>query len=180
MAARDGLRPQIDFPQLIADVIRELNVRGPLGVLNLSDEVRPVFIIGSRSGALQVQAQPIAFPSSAVFFGEAFSPAANTVIVDTGALPPGDYDIFAQISAQMNSVGNGAIPLQHRNAGNTATLATLLSSMSIGTVAALTTVLPFMGYTLALNERLRVVSPPTNALSGAVSATIIAQRRVTP
>ena len=183
MARRDGLRPQVDFPQLIADVIDQLNVRGPLGVLNLSDEVRPVFIIGSRPGSLQVTSQPVAFPSASVFFGEAALPAANTIVVDTGVLPAGDYDVLAHISSHQQGAASLATQLQHRDAANAATLAVLLSafvSAGAGTAGTGDVFLPLIGYTLAINERLRVITPASNAASGGVSATIFAQRRVSP
>lgn len=184
MARRDGTRPQVDFPQLIADVIDQLNVRGPLGVLDLSDQVIPAFIIGSRAGSLQVTVTPVNFASAAVFHGASTTPAANTVIVDTGALPAGDYDVLSHISSGANLVATaGVCILEHRNAANAATLATLLSVSIAQTSTAEGpngSELPLIGYTLALNERLRVVSPAFNVNAGSISASIFAQRRVAP
>ena len=184
MARRDGLRPQLDFPELIADVISELRVRGPLGVLNLTDEVRPVYIIGAREGSLEVTSVPVTFGSAAVFHGAVATPAANAVIVTTGALPAGDYDILAHIAAVALGTAVSAAPvLQHRNAADAATLATLLSvgvsagAASVGPSAAM---LPLIGYTLAINERLRVVNSADAVSSGVVTATIFAQRRIVP
>ena len=179
MAQRDGLRPQIDFPQLIADVIRDLNVRGPLGVLNLSDEVRPVFIIGARG--LTVTANLVDFDSSQVFSGDASLPVASTVVADTGQLVAGTYDLLLQLSSDIQVGSNDPIRVQHRNSGNTATLATLLSLYCRGgAVSDGQSFVPLIGYRIALNERIRILSPSTNATSGGCSGQIWAARRLVP
>ena len=179
MAPRDGLRPQIDFPQLIADVIRDLNVRGPLGVLNLSDEVRPVFIIGARG--LTVTSNAIAFTSADINFGDVTSPVAGTVVVDTGPLAAGTYDCLLQFSANMTIGGVSPIRAEHRNAANSATLATLASLLMVSGVPSDGQVwTPLFGYEIALNERLRLVSPAFNSTGGGMAGSIWAHRRVVP
>jgi len=180
MAERDASKVQLDFPQLTADIIRQLNLTGTLGLLDLNTEVRPVYIVASRAGALTVESTGVVFSSAEVTFGEAVNPGINAVIADTGALPAGTYDIQAQISLNGNNLAaTGPARLEHRNAANAATLATL---MSVGLAAVLnldSPWLPLMGYTLALNERLRILSPSV-AMVGSMSGTIFARLRPTP
>lgn len=181
MARRDGNRPQVDFPQLIADVIDQLNVRGPLGVLDLSDEVRPVFIIGSRTGSLQVTSNPVDFTSANVFAGSAIAPAANTVVADTGQLPAGTYDVLAHLSISGIIAGSGVITVQHRNAANAATLATILSQMMQGGVEVHVNLsLPLLGYQIATDERIRLIAATSGFTLGGMSGSIWARRRVVP
>lgn len=179
MAGRDPNIPQLDFPQLVADLIADLRLTGQVGLLDFSDLVRPVFIIGSRGGSLQVTAAPPVFSSASVAGATQINPVANTLIAGTGPLPAGDYDVFCSIS--FNGVMNvtGAVVLQHRDAADAATLEQLLQLGMTTTQHAQTILLPTIGYTLALNESLRVIVILGN-VTGTVSSAIGSLLRPTP
>jgi len=181
MPERDARLVQLDFPQLTADMIRELRLTGTLGVFNLLGEVRPVYIVASRGGALDVRSSPPVFTSASIFNGFADVPAANAIIADTGALPAGNYDMFASISYEGSLPGvRGEIQLQHRNAANAATLAVPLDLVLSGNVSRSNLVLPLVGYTLGLNERFRVQLLGGNIVSGGMTASIGILIRPTP
>lgn len=185
MAERDANLPQLDFPQLTADLIRELRLTGTLGLLGMGDLVVPTFIIGSRGGALAVTAEAPVFTSAQIFDGSVNAPAVNTVIVDSLALPAGDYDVFGSITLGGNApVTNATLELQHRDAANAATLAVLLN---IGGSVAGTAVnevptlsLPLIGYRIGLNERLRVQLVDDGTASGRCAGVIGVRIRPTP
>lgn len=180
MAPRDPARVQLDFPQLTADLIAALSLTGTVGLLEFSDLVTPVFLIGSRGidfgGALPD------FTSAGVFSGSLSAPAGNTVVVDTGALAAGTYDIQGHLSYSADTAAVGTpMSLQHRNAANNATLAELLTIPSANVFSSMTLALPLMGYVIGLNERLRVLSPSVALVAGSsVSASILMQIRPTP
>lgn len=180
MAPREPIRPQLDFPQLTADLIRQLQLKGQVGLLDFIDSVQPTMIIGIRDGISFNFVTP-SFTSAQVTSGEALSPAANTIVADTGPLPAGTYDLTAQI----NIVGNGAAQqygaLEHRNAANSATLATLLRQLTttITNRSAPSAILPLMGYVIGASERLRVRSP-NQLITGGVSGSIYLAIRPVP
>jgi len=179
MAGRDPTRPQLEFPALVAELITQLRLTGQVGRLNFSDEVIPAFLIGSRG--INFAGDLPAFTSAASFDGAISTPSANVVILDTGALPAGDYDILATMDL-FGTIGAGAttMQLQHRDAGNVATLAVPLHLIVSTVLHGATIALPLVGYTIGLNERLRVISPSVAMTSGAVSASLLAQIRPTP
>lgn len=180
MAPRDADRSQLDFPQLVADIIGQLNLTGTLGVLEFSDQVTPVYIVAQRAGALEVTTQLPAFQSAEIVFGAAIDPAGGSVIVDTGALAAGTYDIQAQMAFNGNmAIAGQHFSLEHRNAANAVTLATLSSLVITGSFASGNMVLPLTGYEIALNERLRVLSPLA-VISGGISGSIFTRLRPTP
>jgi len=179
MAGRDANRPQLDFPQLVADLIATLNLTGQLGILEMSDQVSPVFLIGSR-GVVFGGENPT-FASAEVFSGSATNPAANVVLADTGALPAGTYDVMSNISirAQKGAGGNTAVLIEHRNAANAATLAILDSMAGTGNHEVAESTLPLFGYTLALNERIRLIVGG-GLLVGTVAGSLFVHLRPTP
>lgn len=179
MGSRDASQVQLDFPELVADIIGQLNLTGTVGVLGFSDQVTPVYIVAQRAGALAITLTPPLFASAAIFSGSAANPVANTILADTGPLPAGDYDIFASMVVRASAVANSFMVLQHRDAGAGATLAELLLLPLDGTVVAAEVVLQSMLYTLALNESLRVLTS-TNTIAGVVACVIGAVIRPTP
>lgn len=180
MAPRDPSTPQLDFPQLVADIIRQLNLTGQVGLLDFLDAVRPVYIVASREGALDFTTALPVFGSAETFFGASINSPASTVVADTGPLPAGDYDVMAnlQFNGTLAAAGQTVV-LEHRDAANAATLATLISLPITGTALNMTRDLPLTGYEIGLNERLRALSPPS-AFVGGISSTIFARRRPTP
>lgn len=179
MAERDPNKPQLDFPQLVADIITELRLTGQVGLLDFLDKIRPVYIVAARGGALNVVASAPVFTSASRTGGASISPAVNAIIADTGPLPAGDYDIFAMLTVQgvMNVIGS--VQLQHRNAADAATIGTLMNIGMTVTHQANTIALPLIGYTLGLNERLRV-QVALGTVTGQVGTTIGFRLRPTP
>jgi len=179
MGARDAARVQLDFPQLVADIIRQLNLTGTVGLLEFSDQVTPVYIVAQRAGALDIDLTPVAFASAEIASGIIINPGAGVVIADTGPLAAGNYDIFGNISTHGNqNISGNAITIEHRDAADAATLATLLYNVSTTVSGRAQAFLPPIGYILALNERLRVVSKA--AYTGVVGGMIGARLRPTP
>jgi len=179
MADRDAARVQLDFPQLTADLIRELRLTGTLGLLNLSDTVIPVISVGDVRPPTFSFA-PITFESAGIFSGSATAPAAGTVIADTGQLAAGTFDIQVHMAIFAN-VTTGGTPMvcEHRNAANSATLAVFLSFDPTTTRLSATEVLPPFGYVIAQNERIRIITGD-KTLSGEASGSIFTALRPTP
>ncbi len=175
MPPRDPRAIQLDFPLLNADLISDLNLIGALGLLNFIPEVRPVFIIGQRAGALTVTADEVVYAGAEVFSGRATNPAANAVITDTGALPAGDYDIQAMWSAVGTPMTREFFELQHRNAANAANI----SNWQMGMVGGATVHMEVkFSLEVALNERFRFLIG--QGLTGVIGATIMIKIRPVP
>lgn len=173
MPPRDHTKIQLDFPELVADMIEQLSLVGTVGLLDFAPTVLPVFIIGDRD--LSVEANAPVFTSPEVFNGFAAAPAVNAIVVDTGQLVAGQFDLFAAISVMGTGLGGGHLELQHRNAANDATLAVLLDQPFNAIQNTSNIVLAPMGYTLAENERLRVqilLFGHTGAISGVIGARV--------
>lgn len=174
MPPRDPSKTQLDNPVLVAAMIDELQILGAIGLLDFLPEVRPTFIVGSRG--LSIVAEAPVYAPAEIFSGDDLDPAANTVNVDTGQLPAGDYDINVQWNFNITaSVGTGAVVLQHRNAANAATLSDWPLSdngAGQGSIQFLISLL------LAEDERLRIIN--NNALTGRVQSTIAIKIRPTP
>jgi hypothetical protein len=76
----------------------------------------------------------------------------SAVVVDTGALPAGDYTIDVELDAAAVLAAGKALVVEHRNAANAATVKQL-GGCSAGQSRTLT----IRRLTLAANERVRVV-----------------------
>jgi len=159
MAERDASKVQLDFPELTADLIRQLRLTGTVGLLELLDQVRPVYIVAQREGALSITVAPPIFNSSAIFTGAVTDPLANTNIFDTGPLPAGDYDIFAGMGADGTVVVPTSLQIEHRNAADAANLAILLQLPMTASGFDRRAELQAMRYSINLNERFRFRVP---------------------
>jgi len=179
MSPRDPSKIQLDFPVLTADLIAQLNLIGTVGLLNFADTVVPTFSVGSRG--VSALSEPPTFQSAEIFSGTANNPAAGTVIADTGQLAAGTFDILLHmtLAGRMNVAGDLFI-IEHRNAANAATLATLLQIVSVGGAVNFVqdAAMPLVGYTIATNERIRAINP--GLMLGALAAEIFAHIRPTP
>jgi len=179
MAGRDPTRPQLEFPQLVAELITQLRLTGQVGRLNFSDEVIPAFLIGSRG--INFGGDLPSFNSAAVFDGSRSLPPANHVLIDTGALPQGTYDLLANFGyAGALALNDGTLSLQHRNAANSATLAVLASVVIDDEIHADHVELRLIGYEMGLNERFRVIGPTSNMNRGGITGSVFARIRPTP
>jgi len=178
MAERDPQRPQLDFPALVAELITQLRLTGQVGLLDFSDVVTPVFLIGSRG--INFAGDLPTFGSASTASGSIFNPAADVVIVDTGPLPAGIYDVSSNMSfAASTALASTAFVLEHRNAANTATLASLITLSITNVVLASTDTLQRVGYELGVNERLRIKTP-NQVAAGGFAGVIFFNRRPTP
>ena len=158
-------------------MIADLKLSGTVGLLDFLTAVRPIYIVGTRAGGLVATVVPPTFGSADIFSGFATGPAANTVIVDTGQLPAGNYDVIAMAALGSDSSA-GEFRLEHRNAANAANLATWPITRRTGAAdgTSLNGMFPLsMRYTLAADERLRFFTTFISGASGVYTATIMAK-----
>lgn len=176
MPPRNPSGVQLDFPALVADVIRDLRLQGTVGLLDFDTAVQPIYIVGARPGGAIFQQQPIIFDGPSIHAASAQNPAVNSVILDTGQLTAGVFDVFCSISFDGGATLDGTFDLQHRDAANAVTLATPFSMAFSQTNNAHTGATPIFALTLTNNDRLRVQTL-VNAAQGRCAANIWAQRR---
>ena len=130
-------------PELIANIVQQLNVKGALAPFDISEIAFPVFDIGRLAGLTGIQKVATPGSETAVRVGTAAgahlvvsetpadpgdftnssdaSPVAGTVLADTGALAAGLYLINAELA--YNGAALESIQFEWRNAANAATLA---------------------------------------------------------
>lgn len=174
MPPRDPAKIQLDFPQLTADLINQLNLIGTVGLLDFAPTVLPVFIVGDRD--LQVEAVPPLYLPAEIFSGDATNPAASTIIVDTGQLLAGDFDVQLHANVGITTGGPRGLLIEHRNAANDAALHRWFCFAANGSTAVVNVVCALR---FAANERIRVITDA--ALTAAkVGATIMVARRPVP
>jgi len=175
MPERDPSKPQLNFPELVRDLIADLNIIGQVGLLDFVPAVNPVFIVGSRG--LTITSQPPVFASAEIFSGRTVQPGALAVIADTGQVLAGTFDIICYMMFAACTVV-GSMQLQHRNAANSATLAAWDFGLHDSRGSYNPTPLVF-SLDFAVNERLRFINitDQTN-VEAQISAVIMASRRV--
>lgn len=99
------------------------------------------------------------------------APSASAVQADTGALAAGDYDFDIELLASdVAAVGKGLV-VEHRNAANAATLQTLGGCAVPGQVE-----LHLRRYTMASNERLRVIAGTAAGAASSMYVSAIGRR----
>lgn len=173
MAERDPNLPQSADPELQADLVRLLQVQGPLGILNVLDVVLPVVMMG-QVVPLDVQVRQPSFRSTDVFSaGRFIAPPADQVFADTGSLAAGIYDVQYQYSA-LNSGTGESLVFQHRNAANDADLMQVVYMVGGGNINSLVV---SIGYEIGSNERLRIKLNGAGSAGSAWSGIIFARRR---
>lgn len=99
------------------------------------------------------------------------APAASAVQADTGALAAGDYDFTILLSAADTLLVGKGMVIEHRNAANAATLQTLG-----GVVAGGSENVELRRYTMALNERLRVIAGTAAGAASSMYVSAIGRR----
>lgn len=167
MAERSAAVPQSLDDDAVADLVRELQVAGRLGVLNVSDVIVPMYLLGQRQ-PLDITVVPPVYLSSEVFSaGMLVAPAAATVLADTAALTIGDYDFIVD-----NACGGPVwYQIQHRDAANAANV------NEWGVVVNASAYRLPLSLTLANNERLRVLNLAAVAAGVGAQVAILAQKR---
>ena len=175
MAQPDSSTPQVVDPELVANLTRLLQIRGPLGLLNVLDTIVPVVNMGDVVTRTVTVLQP-AYRTTDIFsFGFFNGAAAGTVLADTGALAEGIYDVHILMSARVNAALY-AHEIQIRDAANTATLAVWhhgLRTLSGDTLRTTET----LALELAASGRVRVVQPVISGVGESSTAVIFARRR---
>lgn len=173
MPPRDPTLVQADFPQLTADLIRELQLVGTIGLMTFIPSIQPTFIVGSRG--LTITNEPPPYLSSEIFDAEVVDPGSNVVIVDTGELDAGNFDIILSWEMTQTAAGAEAASMQLRNAANSATLASwFLHPVLDSSVRRIIT----FGLNILQDQRIRLFNG--SIMTGNVSGTIMAKRRVVP
>ena len=152
MAEPDPRTPQAVDPEVTANLTRLLQIRGPLGILNVLDTIVPVVSLGDVVTPSVIVREP--FYTSTNVFSAGIQNAAppNIVHADTGPLAEGVYDLQYFISIEDTPAILWAV--EHRNAANSANLAIwrLLTASTGGKVE------QSLGYEFAFNERLRILN----------------------
>lgn len=172
MAQLDAQTPQVNDPELEADLTRLLTIVGQLGRLNVADIVLPTVSLGSVVTQTVRVEQP-AFRSSDVFTEQIqIAAPANTVHADTGQLAAGAYDIDLYISGNTNDAL--AWLIQHRDAANAANV---VLWQAIAMVAETPVLRQTFAYEFALNERLRILNASVITAGISTLAWIFARRR---
>lgn len=120
MGERDPSRAQITRQDIGEELTRLLDIKGPLGVLNVSDEVRVIMILESL-GFVKAKTFSPSSKRSEIQFGGGTALAAGTVIVDSGPLQVGVYDLRLLIGLDIQATTK-TFQLEWRNFDNTVTL----------------------------------------------------------
>ncbi len=163
--------PQVIDEAFVDEMIRDLQVVGRLGVLNVSDGIVPVYLLGQRT-AFQVEVQNPFFATGEFFTaGAQVNPAANTVLADTTALPVGVYDLIVEFTM---TGGGVRFLVQHRNAANAVTLTEWQAFVGVNGPMYYRWVL---GFQLAASERLRVLNSAAPGAGITAYASIAAKIR---
>ena len=174
MAEVDPGRPQVVNPELSVDLTRLLQIRGPLGVLNVLDVVVPVVSLGDVVTP-SINIRGPTFRSTDIFSaGFQAAPPVNTVLADTLALPAGIYDVVLQFSYVETTTQ--AVRFQHRNAANAANLMEMDFLTDPNAAYVGPQMFPF-AYELATNERLRFIITGAGAVGSFYTSVIFARIR---
>lgn len=175
--------PVVNDPILEADLMRTLQIKGRLGALRVLDMVIPTISLGqvravdiTTLAPLDVIAVQPTFRSVDVFSaGVLVDPPAQTLLADTGPLPPGDYNLRLSLSSNSLNDLTNTFEIQHRNAANTANLAVWHILENRGNAPNLTNLIREFGYVFGLNERLRILNRNVGPLTTAWVCVIFAR-----
>ena len=173
MGEIDPTKPQVNDPEVEAELIRVLSIVGPLGKLDVIPAVLPIISMGNVVQQT-VEVRSPNFRSTDIFSaGIVTGGAAGTVHADTTALQAGTYDMIYVISPTATTGPEWQV--QHRNAANAANLAQVRHITVPGATAP---IIMTLAYEFALNERLRILNGLVMAGGEVSNATIFARRRV--
>ena len=127
--------------------------------MNPSDQARQVGVVDS-------------WLAQYTAYAGATNPGADAVIADVGALAAGYYDVTVVLTAS-DTAGAADLGLEHRNAGNTATLFAAYMDVGAGYIG--TVVIHWWNYKVAASERFRVIV--VTGFTGHAVGSILAVRR---
>ena len=143
----------------------------PVGVSGVDGTGAVRALRTDANGELQVDvlstpAPTLAAPGAAAS-GSVTAPAASAVIADSGAMAAGNYLVIVDLSSTgVAGVGKYMI-VEHRNAGNTATLRSVIMAVPN------THRIEWPKLVLAANERIRVINSPTAGAASEVYAAMV-------
>lgn len=87
-------KPQVVDEAFVDDMVRDLQVVGTMGVLDVADGIVPVYLLGQRT-AFKVEIEEPSFKFTELFTeGFQGSAPAATLMAETGQLPVGIYDFW--------------------------------------------------------------------------------------
>lgn len=176
MAEPDPNTPQVVDPERVVDLTRLLQIRGPLGVLNVLDTIVPVVNMGDVVARTVTVRQP-AFRSTDIFSnGWQASQLAGTILADTGPLAEGIYDVIFSSTAHTNVIEQ-RVETQLRNAANSANLASWDHAIGVIVDGGKTPVHYAIALDLGDNERLRIIQILTVGANAGLAGIIFARRR---
>ncbi len=177
-------------PELVARVVRQFNLKGPLAPFNLTENVIPTFDIGQLTGiapdptvvtttqgsqgvrvgvavGASLPTQTTAyFPAQVSNSGSVTNPGAATVLVDTGALGTGAHLVHWMVNS--DAAAASVFDIEHRNAANSANLAVWNVQFPAGGGAF--GMFQQLTMNVIFGERFRIVNPA--AITGKVCMTI--------
>jgi hypothetical protein len=139
----------------------------PIAGLDLAGLVRSLRVLADGTVKAREDALPMAWVSSKLA-----APAANAVGADTGALAAGDYDLDIQLAVSDTTAAGKGLVIEHRNAANAATLQNLGGCGDQGDSVQVR----IRRYTLALNERIRVITGTAAGAAGSMYISAIGRR----
>ncbi len=174
---------------LLARVIRQFNLRGNLEPFNLTENVVPVFDIGSLTGqdptvvttTADLQGVRVGTANAGVYVGTVspdyqdanivnsgaqVNPGAGQVLSDTGQLAGGTHNFHWTINSNAAAVTDFAV--EWRDAANLVTLA--IWTFFVGGTTESISMFNQFRLNLLVDERVRIVS--TGAVVGTVNTTI--------
>jgi len=161
----------VGFPELFVALGIQAVPAGPNWWL--SDTVVPISIVDTQV-TLAAEAVPVLYNRTDIVNAEVIAPAAGAVIVDSGALAAGDFDVKIWTMAESGTARAG-LAIEHRNAANTGNIwagTVLAFNGSQGQHAEMD-----FAVTLLANERFRVIARAAFGANQVTSATIFAKRR---
>ena len=138
-----------------------------IGGVDLAGLVRSLRVLADGTAKAREDALPMTWVSV-----KSAAPAANAVQADTGALAAGDYDFDIQLSVGDTTAAGKGLVIEHRNAANAATLQNLGGCGDQGCAIQVR----LRRYTLAVNERIRVIAGTAAGAAGSMYISAIGRR----
>lgn len=168
-----GAATEAKLDELVDAIANLIGVTASDAVLQAVRDRLPGSLVG---GALSVVLQSLpkaredALPMTWVS-AKAAAPGANAVVADTTQLAAGDYDMDISLAVSDTvAVGKGLV-VEHRNAANSATTHNLGACVPGAALQ-----LRLRRYTLALNERVRVIAGTAAAAASSMYVAAIGRR----
>jgi len=168
---KPGTDPQVTDDDFVDDMIRDLKVVGRLGVLDVSDKIVPIYLLGQRT-AFKLSVQQPSYNVAEIFSGGLLlNPGAGTVIADTTALAIGTYDFIVDLTTV---AANVSMEIQWRDTANVADINNWTIRLANAGMTA-------YRWTMAISvlplERLRVVNTAAPGAGISIQASIAATLR---